>query len=187
MSFNIGILQSTILIILLHITSIVQAGPDEILTTLDTTLITVEAVNLSEDMSTLSSKNDELLMLIYDFSDSTKLLKPLALEYFVLDSAHRIKQFLLKTDKVRNILMLLIEVDTKKTPAVIEKNVRLHYREILAFFRQRDRGGLFKILDDEDLMGYRIIPDFDGSLNQDFSFQGRYNLDRFHYRIGVSK
>lgn len=154
---------------------------------LDTTLITIEAVNLSEDMSTLSSKNDELLMLIYDFTDTTKLLKPLVSEYFVLDSMQWIRQVTLKTDKVRQILLVLIEVDTEKPPAVIEKNFRLHYRDVLNLFRQKDRAGLFKLLDDEDLMGYQVIPNFDRASGHNFSFQGRYKLDKFHYRIVIKK
>lgn len=150
--------------------------------------ITVEAVNLSEDMSTLSSRNDELIMLIYEFSDSTKLTAPLFTEYFVLDSIHRVKEFRITiSNSTQKVLFVLIEADTGKTPALIEKGFRARFREIINSFLQKDRAGLFKYLDDEDMMGFKVISNLNGLSQESFSFQGRYKLDKFHYKVTLKK
>lgn len=153
----------------------------------DTVTISVEAINLSEDMSTLSSKNDELLVLIYDYRDSTKLSKPLASEYFVLDSAHRKHELTFNSNPIENVLFLLLEVDSNKSPDQIEKYFRRHFKEILQLFTEKNRVELEKHLDDEDLMGSRFINFNEGESSVMFTFQGRYKLDKFHYRVEIQK
>ena len=153
----------------------------------DSITVTIEGINLSEDMSTMSSKNDELLMLVYDYADTTKLTKPLLAEYFVLDSLHRTNKFTFfyKTPPAGKLLFFLIEIDTQKTEAEVEAMVRKQYRKIMALFTAKDMEGLRKCIGDEDIMGIKVIDSADLSGKYPFSFKGRYKLDKFHYALSL--
>ena len=47
--------------------------------------LVISAINLSEDMSTLSTKNDEIFLFIYDYSDTNTLKAPLVCEKIIFD------------------------------------------------------------------------------------------------------
>lgn len=152
----------------------------------DTCRVVLEAVNLSEDMSTLSSKNDELLVLLYDYTDTTKISTPMLNEFFVLDSTVRTKTMTFVTPRgATSLLLFLIELDTDRTKQQVERIIRTHYAEIMALFTAKDLIALQKIIGDDDLMGFNILNVDAGKPNASFSIQGRYKLDKYLYRIRV--
>lgn len=127
----------------------------------DTTRVKVEAMNLSEDMSNMSSRNDEIIVLVYDFTDTTKLAKPLAAEFFVLDSLHRSREFSVAgANNKSTLLFFLVEQDTEKPVSQIEITFRKHFKEIIKLVEQRNRMALEKLTGTDDLMGYKIIEEF---------------------------
>lgn len=154
----------------------------------DTLTIHIQASNLTEDMSTLSSRNDEVLTFLYEFSDTSRLAQPLLTEFFVLDSARRTKDLKVVVAPDQNkFLLFLIEIDTDRSPEQIEKIVRRSFNDIIRLFRKRDLLGLQHILDDDDLIGFRIVENIQHGNNLAFSFQGRYKLDKYSYRIEVKR
>ena len=154
----------------------------------DTLRINVFAHNLTEDMSTLSSHNDEVLMLLYMFSDTTSLSKPIVSEFFVLDSAQREKQITrpIEMGNVR-MLFILMELDTDRSPDQVEHIFRKSYAQILNLFTKKDLIALQKIIGDDDLIGFKVIENSAPGSKQNFSFQGRYKLDKFSYRIIIER
>lgn len=150
----------------------------------DSVSVSINAVNLSEDMSTLSSKNDELLLLIYTFDDTTKLNQPILTAYFVLDSAQR-KNTTTHTvsEGVNNLLLILAELDTDRTPDVAEKMIRKNFRSIMGCIERKDLIALQKYVGDDDIIGIKKLTKADRTKGINFSFQGRYKLDKFLYRI----
>jgi hypothetical protein len=154
----------------------------------DSLLILVNGINLSEDMSTLSSKNDEVLMLLYSFDDTLKLKDPLLSAYFVLDSANRKKQMpLVIPDQAVNILLVLAELDTERSPEQVEKLVRKNFKEIMDCLDKRDLIALQQYIGDDDIIGIKILKAKERSVKTTFSFQGRYKLDKFLYRIEIKR
>jgi hypothetical protein len=143
----------------------------------DSLKIQIEAVNLSEDMSTLSSKNDELLLILYDFSDTSKLYNPILSEFFILDTVRRTEEIhFFYSDVQHDVLLFLIEQDTDRSPDQIELIVRKNFKQIMSLYRNRDLIPLQKIIGDDDIMGIKLLNGF--SVKTKFSFNGRYKLVR---------
>jgi hypothetical protein len=154
----------------------------------DSISVTINAINLSEDMSTLSSKNDEMLLLVYDFSDTSKLSSPLLADYFVLDSATRKKQVQFSSiEASHDVILVLAELDTDKAPEQVEKLIRKNFFLIMDCLDKKDLIALQKYIGDDDIIGIKVIKEVDRTKGIDFSFQGRYKLDKFLYKIEVKK
>lgn len=147
------------------------------------TSIALEAVNLTEDMSTLSSKNDEVLTLVYDFSDSSLNPKPLLKEFATFDSLHRNRQWDFQSENVTLLLMFAIEMDTERSKEQMDLLVKKRYREILHAFANKDLLALQKITGDDDIIGVKTVANLETAQNTSFVFQGRYKLDKFNYKI----
>ena len=60
----------------------------------DSCVIQISALNLSEDMSSLSTKNDEIFVFIYDYSDTNELKAPLVSKKVVFDKKTLLSAFL---------------------------------------------------------------------------------------------
>ena len=103
----------------------------------DSLSIVVEAINLSEDMSRLSTKNDELLILIYELKDSLELDQFLFSKQLKLDERTRSKKIWFSTSKnltKSRLLFLLIEQDSETPIEQIDPIVRIHYQQIVGAF-----------------------------------------------------
>lgn len=153
----------------------------------DTTTIkvTVSSSNLSEDLTIASSKSDELILLIYEFSDeSEELNKPTLVRNFNLREGKMETSFDWKTANgiSQNYLLFLIEVDSDKSDLQIDPILRIHHRRIIERFENRDYLGIEKYLGDEDLLGYRKF-----SVPSTHQLRGVYKLDKFDYSITFSK
>lgn len=154
----------------------------------DSLFVTITGVNLSEDMSTLSSKNDELLLLLYSFDDTLSLNEPLMTEYFVLDSANRKKIMAFPTPGTStDVLLILAELDTERSPDQIEKLIRKNFRAIMNCLEKRDLVTLRQYIGDDDVIGIKTIRTNNVSRGITFSFSGRYKLDKYLYRIEIRK
>ena len=154
----------------------------------DSLQLTINGLNLSEDMSTLSSKNDEVLVLVYPFNDTTRLSPPIAAEYFVLDSANRKKivRFPSPSSEMP-LLFFLAEIDSDRSPEEIELLFRKNFKEIINCIERKDLIALQKYIGDDDLIGYKILSRENQTKGISFTFQGRYKLDKFLYKIELKK
>lgn len=154
----------------------------------DSLSVTITGVNLSEDMSTLSSKNDELLLLLYSFDDTIRLKEPLMTEYFVLDSVNRKQTMTFPTPSTStDVLLILAELDTERSPDQVEKLIRKNFKSIMNCLEKRDLVTLRQYIDDDDVIGIKTIKTNNLSRGITFSFQGRYKLDKFLFRIEIRK
>lgn len=154
----------------------------------DSLSIAIIGANLSEDMSTLSSKNDELLLLLYSFDDTLNLKEPFLKEYFVLDSANRKKTMMVPARGApADVLLILAELDTERSPDQVEKLIRKNFKSIMNCLEKRDLVTLRQYIGDDDVIGIKTIKPDNFSRGTTFSFQGRYKLDKFLYRIEIRK
>lgn len=145
-----------------------------------TVSIQLRANNLSEDFSVVSSKSDELMLIIYEYeNDSTVLTEPVLVESFFLNENKNEK---MSDWKLLNLdleyIFFLIEMDSDKTIYQLDPVFRIYFPEIINAFKGRDYLSIEKFLGDEDLLGYARF-----SIPSSHQLQGVYKLDKFDYTV----
>lgn len=152
----------------------------------DSLSLSIEAIHLSEDMSRLSTKNDELLILIYESKDSLGLDKFLFSKQFKLDEKTRSRKiwFSTKNSLTKNkLLFFLIEQDSDTPIEQIDLILRVHYKEIIDAFESKDYLEIGKFIGDEDVLGVKTI----SSLPSQFEFSGIHKLDKYEYLVRIGE
>ena len=138
----------------------------------------------------LSTKNDELLILIYEANDLNKLSEALLTKRLQLDGTHRSKTVQVSIDyEIVNsrILFILIEQDSETPIEQIEPIVRIQYPKIMEAFQANDYTELEKYLGDEDLLGIKIISKWDVNNQAKFKMSGIHKLDRYEYLVNIKQ
>lgn len=141
--------------------------------------LTVSSTDLSEDMSLSSTKNDELLLLIYKVENDSAVLKELVYDTaFVFDKDHKVIQLEWLGQENSKYLYFLLEMDSDKTSVQLDPVLRVYYKEVLAAFNKRDYTGIEKYLGDEDVLvaNYFTIP-------YEHVYKGVYKADKYHYSL----
>ena len=139
--------------------------------------LTINAINLSEDMSRLSTKNDEVFLFIYDYSDTSELSTPLVSKKLIFDESHRIQS--LGIQKIKKRILFFIEEDSFRNSEQIEPIVRIYFKEIMKADGYQE---LKKYLGDDDLLGFQILE----SDTKEFNFAGMSSLDKFEYQFKLN-
>ena len=146
----------------------------------------IVALDLSENLSRISTKNDELILLIYQNGKTNDLPNLIFQEYFVLDSLDNSNQFSFniseKTDTI--LTFVLIEMDSKKTLEQIEPVVRINLDNMYETKISEEKKSITKFLGDDDLLGIEKIylSDFI-SKNSAIVFEGVKIFDWYNYEI----
>ncbi|MCW3072647.1 MAG: hypothetical protein JWO44_2537 [Bacteroidetes bacterium] len=179
-------MQNASFFICLFLFSISSALSQENKTVPDSIRLEIVSSNLSEDMSTLSSNDDELLLLIYDYTDSTVTGSPAFTGYFTLHKKDQ--KVILPADPLGNfiqhdLLLFLIEIDSDKKPGDIEASVTHHYKELIAAYKLRDYLAIEKVIGDEDVLGIKVLPAFKPGKDNEIIFSDIYKMDRFSYSL----
>jgi hypothetical protein len=136
----------------------------------------INALNLSEDMSVLSTKNDEIFVFIYDYSDTNELEAPLVSTKLLFDKNrmnHNISY-----PKKNNLILFFIEEDSFRTSIQIEPVVRVYFKELI---RSNSYNEVKKYLGEDDLLGVKII----NSNTSTFSISGMNSLDKYAYSFVI--
>ncbi len=152
--------------------------------------ITLTAHDLSEDANRLSTQDDELILLVYAQDAAGQLPTSVIQEYFVLDTAQRMKSFIL-TDSVlrmRTLSIVLIEMDSNMGIQQLEPIVRLNLQTFLNQEQQASPDAFRKLLGDDDFLGAIKIETEDLNIQgKAIEFNGRRLFDSFHYEIVFTK
>ena len=156
--------------------------------TKDSVSVVVEALNLSEDMSRLSTKNDELLLLLYEKGTATTLDKYIWSKQFVLDQSSSkiqlsISKPLLETSST--YLLVLIEQDSETPLEQIDPIVRVHYNQLLKASKNRDYKEIEKFIGDEDILGIKTITYQAQGAAIELRFTGMQRLDQYDYLLKI--
>jgi hypothetical protein len=156
----------------------------------DSIKLIIRAIDLTEDMSSLSSNNDELNILVYEVIDS---LKRVSLKYsssFTLTKQSNIKQLsYFNTDNLSGKIysIVLIERDTDQSTNEIEKMISSRYFEIASYYFKKGNFGIEEFIGDNDIIGIKSIHEMDRSETVDFGFRGFFKLDKYEYRLTLMK
>ncbi|KXX70744.1 hypothetical protein [Flammeovirga sp. SJP92] len=141
--------------------------------------LSISSSDLSEDFSILSSKNDELLFLVYEDKDDV-LDNPVLMKEFNFDSTQMDISFFHQLDLSKSYVYFLIELDSRRNHLQIDPIIRLHYKKIAHCFRESDYLCVEEYLEDEDVLGIGTfkIP----TANE---IEGVYKIDSYKYKIKV--
>ena len=148
----------------------------------------IEAIDLSEDMSRLSTKNDEVILFVYEFTQNKELNQPLYVEKFILDLDRRSKNFQIsKKDMInRDLILILIEQDSEASIEQIDPVLRIHIDEIIDAYEARNYSGIEKYIADDDILGIKLIEDFVCTSKLKFRFSDTYKMDRYDYLVNIN-
>ena len=138
----------------------------------------------------LSTKNDELLILIYEYQDSTTLSAPLFKKAFTVRAIGKSHTFFfdrVELIKGKNLLFLMIEQDFDRPIEQIDPVVRVQYKALLNAFKNRDYQKIKRFLGNEDLLGFRLIKAFQSGEPTHFKIEGVHKLDFYDYNVEISQ
>jgi hypothetical protein len=139
-------------------------------------------------MSTMSSKNDELLLLIYKKQNAGTILEaPVFISEFVLDTSVKEKKVTDLHLSTSTYLILLIELDEERPVEQIDPVIRVYWSTILLLHSKKNRTGLLKYLQDNDLVGYFELKMDNHFMEKEIELKGRLNIDPFHYKLKLSR
>lgn len=142
----------------------------------ETNLLSITAIDLSEDMSRLSTKNDEVFLFIYDYSDTNSLSAPLVSVKHVFDKNN--PNFNLSIPRKDRLILFFIEEDSFRNIEQVEPVIRVYFKEIM---KATDYNQLMKFLGEDDLLGVKIID----NQTKKFTLSGMNSLDKFNYSFVI--
>ena len=147
----------------------------------------ISSDDLSEDMSRLSSKNDEILLLFYKISDNPILDSPTHMEKFVFDKKEKnLKSiFIPNIDKTKKFILFLLEQDSETPIEQLDSTIRINYKKLIEIFNDKDYMEIEKYLGDEDILGIKIIDFQNINSLKTINFQGVHRFDNYNYSIKI--
>lgn len=149
---------------------------------------TLKAIDLTEDVSRLSTKNDELIILTYAYDIAYLNPRLVFQDYFKMDSLNQIQKFMLPMDLMRysKVVFMLIELDSNKSLEETESIVTPKLEYIIDADKNREFKKIRKIIGDDDLIGVQEFSPTDlkrkGIL---LNFAGMHLFDSYKYELLV--
>lgn len=148
--------------------------------------IKLTAIDLSENVSRLSTNNDEIILLIYQDSAGQQIPDLLHKAYFIIDSTNSTKNlsFHFEYTEKSKLTFVLLEMDSRKNLQQIEPIIRMNLYRIIEARRIRNTEFIHTILADDDLLGIRQIDSYlwvTGNLP--ILFKGYHLFDSWEYKI----
>lgn len=150
----------------------------------DSLSILITATNLSEDMSTLSSNDDELALFLYSFKDSIVSELPIFSTYFVLNKTGMSDTLYFSGIKKvlnKDLILFLVEMDTEQKIELIEMQLRKNHNELIKSFKEKNYAKIEKYLLDDDILGIKVLKDFKRETTIEIS--DIHRMDRYNYQI----
>lgn len=150
----------------------------------DTVQAIIRCTNLSEDMSALSSNDDELTLLLYDYKDSSATY--CAGGNTVLNGKKMSDTLYFKNPYFRQnhtVIVFLVETDSDKSQLLISYLVQKHAQELMKAYVKKDYLSIEKYIGDDDLLGVCVITGFQKNMPVHIKFKDIHRMDRFDYSI----
>ncbi|MEL7148248.1 MAG: hypothetical protein AAFO69_17880 [Bacteroidota bacterium] len=137
----------------------------------------INALDLSEDMSIVSSGNDELILIAY-YDQSAPLGDPVLTRRVTLDQQNNSDTLSMVIAETKPLLMFLLEQDTNKKLTAIEPILRVYTEQVIEAYNQMDYKIIEKYLNDDDILG---VCSYDWSTETTIvEFKSRHKLDKYH-------
>lgn len=150
----------------------------------DSISIIIQSTNLSEDMSTLSSNDDELALFLYSYKDSAVSELPIFSTYFVLNKTKMSDTLYFNGIKKilhNDLILFLVEMDTEGKIEFIEMQIRKNHNELIKACREKNYTTIEMHLNDNDILGVKVMKDFTRETTIEIS--DIHRMDRYNYQI----
>ncbi len=136
--------------------------------------------NLTEDVSSLTTKNDELLLYVFELIDDT--VNVISLHQFELDQQHQ-KQIITSEELINDSLyFFLLEMDSQEPIDAIIKKVNDNINVIIKSHFELNTRKIKEVLGDEDVISAKKI----GDKNIKFIETGFHLFDKYVYQITIT-
>ncbi|MCB9262476.1 MAG: hypothetical protein H6607_08895 [Flavobacteriales bacterium] len=149
--------------------------------------LTLKAENLSEDLSFLSTKNDEVIWFVYSSIDSNTLGNRLFVDSLVFDDSTRSKTYLFDADslKGKKLTFFVYEIDFETPIYKLDTITQNHYKDLIEVFKQNDYSKLREFLGSEDMLGYHVLTNLTPEQSHTFEISGIHKADKYKYLFEV--
>ncbi|MCX6294601.1 MAG: hypothetical protein NTX97_00815 [Bacteroidetes bacterium] len=150
----------------------------------DSLTIIISSTNLSEDVSTLSSNDDEISIFIYPYNDSSISTPPLISNQFIFKKNKMSETIYYKGIKNlinKDLILFLIEIDSEKKNEEIDLLIRKSYIELQKGYAAKNYLEIEKQIGDDDILGIKVLPNFKSPTTIDFS--DIYRMDKYNYEV----
>ncbi|MCW5912934.1 MAG: hypothetical protein KIT62_17825 [Cyclobacteriaceae bacterium] len=151
----------------------------------DSVFLEIRALDLTEDMSPLSSQNDEIVMLVYDTGSSAGEIMLLLGGSFTVTKENNLRSIAAGnlTDFAGELTIVMLERDTDHSVEQLDEMVRLHFGDLLKHYQRNGNFGIEKFIDDNDIVGIKTIASVQPNMTVNFDFKGIFKLDKYHYKL----
>jgi len=138
-------------------------------------------------MSSISSKNDEIQLFLFEYSDTVELGSTIFQKALLFDSIHSNYSF---TDFIQKpyptqVLLFLMEEDSERKIEAMDSLLRKNYNAIISLWNSHELVKLEKYLGDDDILGYKIISNFNSDTIINIPINGILRADRYDYFIQI--
>lgn len=149
--------------------------------------VSIMANNLSESFT----KNDEVIFLMYREDPSPATPYPILLKTILFSTENNKIKYNCNIENIvgnQRIILVLIELDSKKNLAQIEPIVRINYKTLINAFNNPKSNEIETFLGDDDLLsikaiGFKDLMKLDGVIN----VKGTKLMDAYDYSIKIQK
>ncbi len=146
----------------------------------DSTLVcSIEALNLSEDMSVTSSKNDEVYFFIYDDVSKSKL----STYRFngVFDKDQTMHSFNIAAQALESVTLIVIEEDSDRPIRILDSLVGSNLDSLEVYFKTENYTDIRHILGDDDVLS--IVRKKRIETGVGYSIIGIHKMDKYAYNV----
>jgi hypothetical protein len=145
----------------------------------------IQAIELSEDLSPLSTKRDETMLLVYEVNDSLTPVKLVQIQSFMPVGNEVMTTGLNYNPSGKQLMAVLIEMDTDKSENALEAEVSTQLKKLYDIYTSRDLLKRRDALGDDDLLGMYLVKNMKPGRRTKIIFEGVHIMDRYKYRLDL--
>ena len=132
-----------------------------------------------------STHDDEVVFLAYRYPIGQDLAVPFLKKAFTLDESNRSQRISVSEGHLSSTetLIVLLERDSDIGVDELERKLRLHFQEIHAAHQAKNYRKIQDYLDDDDVIGIKVVTESDMLNPLGITFRGIHKMDRYQYLL----
>ncbi|MCR9250611.1 MAG: hypothetical protein NXI20_09305 [bacterium] len=168
---------ASICVLLFILDSCKTIKPDYHYITSDTVNFELQAINLSEDMTSLATGNDEILLSFLSTDSIPRLIEKW---YHIFESRNSYFQFKFDKGSHDQVLCVFVEYDSDRSLDSVAYDLEINIDSALVAFDRRDYKLIEEIIGDEDILGYKMI---NIQRSDSVRVTGIHKFDKYEYML----
>lgn len=155
------------------------------------TIQSLQAINISENMATVSTQNDEIFFManyVKKIDDNYQILNEQIFQELLFDSIHHIYQWedKIMLEHVDYIVFSIVELDDYDSHEKVERILKNKIQKGI-FLQQINYSEMDSLLSCDDFLGMKYLKRKEVLQNDqlELKISGRHLLDKYDYRIKI--